>query len=85
MRIDGADWFVSDLQDLLPDFDDFDEDILQDEPVEEYGLTGDDTETAGSTAVAILTEVAVEHAESTADDGVSEDDEDAENEEDEIE
>ena len=85
MRIDGADWFVSDLQDLLPDFDDFDEDILQDEAVEEHRLTGDDTETTGSSAVAILTDAAVETFESDEDDELSDDEEDAENEEDEIE
>ena len=85
MRIEGADWFVSDLQDLLPDFDDFDEDILQDEAVEEHRLTGDDTETTGSSAVAILTDAAVETFESDEDDELSDDEEDAENEEDEIE
>jgi hypothetical protein len=79
MRIQGAEWFVSDLQELLPDFDDFDEDILQDEAVEEYGLTGDDAETAGETAVATLTEVAAEEAED------DESPEDAEYEEDGIE
>lgn len=41
MRVDGASWFVSEMDSLLPDFDDFDEDILQDEEVEEYGLTDD--------------------------------------------
>ncbi|HIE99690.1 MAG TPA: hypothetical protein EYG03_16115 [Planctomycetes bacterium] len=82
MRIQGADWFVSDLQDLLPDFDDFDEDILQDEAVEEYGLTGDDAETTAETAVATLTEVAAEDAEN---DESPEDAEYEEYEEDEIE
>ena len=61
----------SDLQDLLPDFDDFDEDILQDEAVEEHRLTGDDTETTGSSAVAILTDAAVETFESDEDDELS--------------
>ncbi|MCA9083596.1 MAG: hypothetical protein KDA81_06055 [Planctomycetaceae bacterium] len=42
MRTDGAGWFVADLQALLPDLDDFDEDILQDEAVDEPVLTGDD-------------------------------------------
>lgn len=42
MRIDGAHWFVPDIHSLLPDLDDFDEDILQDEPLEEFGLTGDE-------------------------------------------
>lgn len=42
MRIDGAHWFVDDVDSLLPDLDDFDEDILQDEPIEEPGLTGDE-------------------------------------------
>ena len=41
MRVDGASWFVDEMDSLLPDFDDFDEDILQDEEVEEYGLTDD--------------------------------------------
>ena len=42
MRIDGAEWFVPDIHMLLPDLDDFDEDILQDEPVDEFGLTSDE-------------------------------------------
>ncbi|MEZ6124892.1 MAG: hypothetical protein R3C49_17225 [Planctomycetaceae bacterium] len=42
MRVDGAHWFVADPHVLLPDLDDFDVDILKDEPVEEFGLTGDD-------------------------------------------
>lgn len=42
MRIDGAEWFVPDIHMLLPDLDDFDEDILQDEPLEGYGLTSDE-------------------------------------------
>lgn len=42
MRVNGADWFVEDLQSLLPDLDDFDEDILQDEEIEEFGLTDDE-------------------------------------------
>lgn len=42
MRIDGAHWFVPDIHSLLPDLDDFDEDILQDEPLEDFGLTSDD-------------------------------------------
>ncbi|MEZ6127891.1 MAG: hypothetical protein R3C59_04360 [Planctomycetaceae bacterium] len=42
MRVDGAHWYVADTRELLPDLDDFDEDILQDEDIEEYGLTGDD-------------------------------------------
>lgn len=42
MRVDGAHWYVTDTQELLPDLDDFDEDILQDEDVEEYGLRGDE-------------------------------------------
>jgi len=41
MRVDGAHWFVPDIHSLLPDLDDFDEDILQDEAIEEFGLTGD--------------------------------------------
>lgn len=41
MRVDGASWFVDEMDALLPDFDDFDEDILQDEEVEEFGLTDD--------------------------------------------
>lgn len=44
MRVDGATWFVADTQELLPDLDDFDEDILQDEEVDEFGLNGDDEE-----------------------------------------
>ncbi len=44
MRIDGAHWFVPDIHSLLPDLDDFDVDILQDEAIEEFGLTGDDDE-----------------------------------------
>lgn len=42
MRVDGAGWFVDDVHTLLPDLDDFDEDILQDEEIEGYGLTGDE-------------------------------------------
>ncbi len=42
MRVDGATWFVADTQELLPDLDDFDEDILQDEELEDFGLNGDD-------------------------------------------
>ena len=42
MRVDGAHWFVPDIHTLVPDLDDFDEDILQDEEIEEYGLTDDD-------------------------------------------
>jgi hypothetical protein len=82
MRIEGADWFVSDLQDLLPDFDDFDENILQDEAVETYGLTGDDAEVAVENALALTTQLAFEN---TEDDVLPEDDEDAANEEDGIE
>lgn len=85
MRIEGADWFVSDLQDLLPDFDDYDEDILQDEAVEEYGLTGDHAEAAGETAVAILTEVAAEDAGMPQGETDAEHETDADHEEDEIE
>lgn len=50
MRVDGAHWFVSDIHTLVPDFDDFDEDILQDEELEEYGLTpdGDEEETVAA-------------------------------------
>ena len=44
MRVDGAGWFVADVHTLLPDLDDFDEDILQDEEIEGYGLTGDEDE-----------------------------------------
>ncbi|MEP3477785.1 MAG: hypothetical protein ABJZ55_00915 [Fuerstiella sp.] len=46
MRIDGAQWFVPDIHTLTPDFDDFDEDILQDEEVDAYGLTSDEDELA---------------------------------------
>lgn len=46
MRIDGAHWFVPDIHTLTPDFDDFDEDILQDEEVDAYGLTSDEDEPA---------------------------------------
>ena len=56
MRNDGADWFVADTQELLPDFDDFDEDILQDEAVEEYGLTdesGEEVAAGAEDAVAV--------------------------------
>ncbi len=42
MRVDGAAWFVDDVQTLLPDLDDFDEDILQDEPLDPGGLQGDE-------------------------------------------
>lgn len=58
MRINGAEWFVDDVQTLLPDFDDFDEDILQDEAVEEYGLSGDEDaeEERASSSVAVATE-----------------------------
>lgn len=42
MRINGAEWFVDDIQQLLPDLDDFDEDILQDEDVDSYGLSDDE-------------------------------------------
>lgn len=42
MRVDGAHWFVDDLNSLLPDLDDFDEDILQDEEIEEFGLTDEE-------------------------------------------
>lgn len=45
LRIDGAHWFVPDIHTLTPDLDDFDEDILQDEEIEEYGLTSDDEDT----------------------------------------
>ncbi len=52
MRVDGAHWFVNDIHSLVPDLDDFDVDILQDEAVEEMGLTGDeDEETAVSTVL----------------------------------
>jgi hypothetical protein len=42
MRVDGANWFVADAQELLPDLDDFDEDILKDEEVPEFGLSDDE-------------------------------------------
>lgn len=50
MRVDGAHWFVHDIHSLVPDEDDFDEDILQDEAVEEFGLTseGDEEETVAA-------------------------------------
>lgn len=44
MRVNGAEWYVEDLLALLPDLDDFDEDILQDEEIEEYGLTDDESQ-----------------------------------------
>lgn len=46
MRVDGAHWFVPDIHTLVPDLDDFDEDILQDEELDEYGLTSDEDEAA---------------------------------------
>lgn len=54
MRIDGAHWFVPDIHTLTPDFDDFDEDILQDEEIEEYGLTSDDDAQAEDEAETIV-------------------------------
>lgn len=51
MRVDGATWFVDDIHTLLPDLDDFDEDILQDEEIEGYGLTGDEDDDDESTTV----------------------------------
>lgn len=56
MRVDGAAWFVSELDSLLPDFDDFDEDILQDEEVEEYGLTDDAEQEVAAAAADELTD-----------------------------
>lgn len=49
MRVDGAHWFVPDIHTLVPDLDDFDEDILQDEELDEYGLTSDEDEAAAET------------------------------------
>lgn len=46
MRVDGAHWFVPDIHTLVPDLDDFDEDILQDEELDEYGLTSDEDDVA---------------------------------------
>ena len=51
MRVDGAHWFVADTHEVLPDLDDFDEDILQDEPVEEFGLTGDEDDADSEVSV----------------------------------
>lgn len=81
MRIDGAHWFVDDIHSLLPDLDDFDEDILQDEDVEEFWLTDDEdreTEAETSTAVTVIsqTDTAVEpqpEAANIADEEESED------------
>lgn len=92
MRVDGANWFVDDTQELLPDFDDFDEDILQDEAVGEYGLTGDAGEEGAEGSVAVKTQ-AEEVADDVAGDGEmldeyevgSEEDEDDEYEEDVVE
>lgn len=69
MRIDGAEWFVPDVHSLLPDFDDFDEDILQDEEIEGYGLTddsesdGEESKAAPPTALTEVLEAAAEAAE----------------------
>ena len=81
MRINGADWFVDDIQTLLPDFDDFDEDILQDEAVEEFGLTGDEeSESEQATAMAVETDELTEDAAEYEDEGEEEllDEDDAE-------
>lgn len=56
MRVDGANWFVADTHELLPDFDDFDEDILQDEAIPEFGLTGDEEGAEGAVATQTLTD-----------------------------
>ncbi len=63
MRIDGAEWFVADLQMLLPDLDDFDEDILKDEPLEGYGLTGDEDDDADDDSDGGVTTSSAAHAE----------------------
>ena len=69
MRIDGAEWLVPDVHSLLPDFDDFDEDILQDEEIEGYGLTddsesdGEESKAAPPTALTEVLEAAAEAAE----------------------
>ena len=76
MRIDGAHWFVDDMHSLLPDLDDFDEDILQDEDVEEFGLTDEESElgSEASTVVSVtaktetVTEVDLETVTSVEDD-----------------
>lgn len=56
MRVDGAHWFVPDIHTLTPDLDDFDEDILQDEEVDEYGLTSDEDEAADEDTLAADTQ-----------------------------
>lgn len=82
MRIDGAEWFVPDMHSLLPDFDDFDTDILQDEEIEEYGLTddseldGEELKTAPRTAVAEVLEAAAEAAEEADEEYMEAEDED---------
>lgn len=55
MRVDGAHWFVPDIHTLTPDLDDFDEDILQDEELDEYGLTSDEDATAAPDQTAAKT------------------------------
>lgn len=90
MRIDGAEWFVPDMHSLLPDFDDFDEDILQDEEVEEFGLTDDnaaelredgETKPNARTAVAeALDAVAAESIEETGEEYIDAEDEDVDDE-----
>ena len=82
MRIDGAEWFVPDMHSLLPDFGDFDTDILQDEEIEEYGLTddseldGEELKTAPRTAVAEVLEAAAEAAEEADEEYMEAEDED---------
>lgn len=90
MRIDGAEWFVPDMHSLLPDFDDFDEDILQDEEVEEFGLSDDnaaelredgETKPNARTAVAeALDAVAAESIEETGEEYIDAEDEDVDDE-----
>ena len=57
MRVDGAAWFVGDVQTLLPDLDDFDEDILQDEPVDPVDLQGDEDTPAEGVETALAAAV----------------------------
>ena len=56
MRVDGAHWFVNDIHSLLPDLDDFDEDILQDEAIDDFGLT-DEGDEESNVATVLETEV----------------------------
>ena len=67
MRVDGAAWFVDDLQTLVPDLDDFDKDILQDEPIESAGLVGQEDCPDVGVATALATGVEEHEQSLTAD------------------